>query len=214
MGAEVDGRLATDFFGEDIACCERRISMALDPSDDLVPENDKFADTKARLRSLPLVERVALEVKLAKDLGLVITPDQLVSIGTPTRGVDQVEGDKVQADEKPGMPEYAANKSGGVDTDSRGSMAEALRAMGLGGDVDVVGVRDLIRRLDETSTADSGGSNVVELAVRLHERLELLAMRGDHPDLVAAGGAAVSKAVFGDAGAGSGQAGPGGTSNR
>jgi hypothetical protein len=98
--------------------------------------------------------------------------------------------------------------------DSRGSMADSLRAMGLGGDVDVGGVRDLIRRLDETPAADSGGADTVELAVRLHERLEMLAMRGDHPDLVAAGGAAVSKAVFGDAAPGSGKPGPGGTSNR
>jgi hypothetical protein len=188
--------------------------MASDPSDDLVPGNDKFADTKARLRSLPLAERVALEVKLARDLGLVITPDQLVSIGAPTTGQDQVEGDNVQPDEKPGMPEYAANKSGGMHVDSRGSMADSLKAMGLGGDVDVVGVRDLIRRLDETPAADSSGPGTVELAVRLHERLELLTMRGDHPDLVAAGGAAVSKAVFGDAGPGSGKSGPGSTSNR
>jgi hypothetical protein len=202
------------FFRDVIACCERRVSMSVDPSDDLVPGNDKFADTKARFRSLPLTERVALEVKLARDLGIVVTPDQLVSIGAPTRGHVQGQDDNAQPQASPGTPEYTGNKSGGVHADTRGSMADVLATMGLDGDVDVAGVRDLIRRLDQTPSAESGGSDTVELAVRLNERVESLAARGLHPDLVAAGGAAVSKAIFGDAGPGSGRPGPGGTSNR
>lgn len=187
-----------------------------DPSERLQPNQGKFADIKARLQTLPLAERVALEVRLAKELGIVITPEQLISIASPTTGRSRNDDIAPPGSEgRQGAIVPTSSAWGGVDMDARAGVAATLKAMGLGSDLDAGSVREAIRRLDEPTSGAYGSLDLAGLIAGLHDRLELLAARGDHPELVAQGRASLARAVFAAAAAADpSKPGPGGAPNR
>lgn len=185
--------------------------MARDPSEGLMPQKGKFADVRTKLKNLPLAERAAFEVRLAKEFGITITPAQLTSVGTPSFGRTRIENHPMANSAADGK---ARRDWGGIDLDVRSSMSGSLQAVkGLAIDQDVDAVRQAIEEIEKNST-EYGISSLAYPIAELHAQLEMLAMRGDHPELVAKGQTILSKAIFRIPASEASSSGVGGTPNR
>src|SRR3954453_17374547 len=106
-------------------------------------EKGKFADIKEKLKTLPLPDRVALEIRLAKELGLAITPAELISIGTPTQVRTRIDHDSRA---RTTMQPNAAAYGRGSNLESRRAIARTFKAGGLTSDLEIGSVREAIKQ--------------------------------------------------------------------
>jgi hypothetical protein len=149
-----------------------------------------LADLNKTLRELPLAERIAREVKAARDAGLTVTAADLAAIASPatqrTALPVSIPG-RVEAD-------FLAL---GIDTDqpdleARGSLKKTFAGLGAIDPGRLAAIREGVKALSETGPL----AGKADLAADLQHDLDLLALRGGHADLLKEADAAFDRAFF------------------
>lgn len=165
----------------------------------------RFAELKKKLTTLPMAERVAQEVRLAREAGIVVTATEAASIARPTERLHRLHDDLIVA-----VPSAQCAMEGGQghDLSVRANLASAMRDSGLFDDASVSVARDMVRRLSEGNPA-----GLEELLTRATPHLELLAIRGDHAGLLTQAREALAKVAFGHVDAAADRNGAAGTRN-
>jgi hypothetical protein len=166
---------------------------------------ERFAEMKKKLASLPMAERVAQEVRLAREAGITVTATEAASIARPMERLHRVHPDIA---EPVAHPPCALEGGQASDLAARANLAAAMRETGLFDDASAAIARDMVRRLGEGDPAA-----LEELLTRATPHLELLAVRGDSAGLLAQAREAVARIAFGHVDAGADRNGAAGTRN-
>lgn len=167
---------------------------------------ERFAELKKKLATLPTAERVAQEVRLAREAGITVTATEAASIARPIERLHRVHHvDLVEA----AAPSPCMHEGGqGIDLDNRNNFAAAVRETGLLNAASASQVRDMVQHLAEGNPAA-----LEDLLTRATPHLELLAACGEHAGLLAQARDAVAKLAFGHVDAGADRNGAAGTRN-
>lgn len=150
---------------------------------------ERFAELKKKLATLPTAERVAQEVRLAREAGITVTATEAASIARPTERLHRVHVDLVEA---AAPPACALEGGQGIDLESRANFAAAVRETGLLNATSAGQVRELIQRMTECNPAA-----LEDLLTRATPHLELLAACAEHEGLLSQARDAVAKLAFG-----------------
>lgn len=165
--------------------------------------NNEFAEFKQRLKSAPLAERFRIEMQRARELGLSITPDQLVAIASPSFGRTRLDHDQGAA--------TVNSHWSGVDIDIRRSMQAIVSSSSFGVRRDGSSLRDTIMELD--SGRYSNPSDLGALVTDIQSRVDVLTAAGDLPEMMSQVDAAFARTVFSNVDAGQSEQGLGGAPN-
>lgn len=152
--------------------------------------NSELDDFKQKLKRAPVAERLRMEMQRAKELGLSITPEQLIAIGTPSYGRTKLE------DEHGAVK--AASDWGGVDMDIRRSMQPIISASAFRVGPDSGRIRDAVMRLGD-ARANLNPQDLGGLVSDIQSRLELLTTAGDLPEMMSQVDAAFANGIFANA---------------
>lgn len=154
---------------------------------------ERFAEMKKKLAALPTAERVAQEVRLAREAGITVTATEAASIARPTERLHRVHVDLAEAVALPPNAAACAHEGGqGIDLDSRANFAAAVRDTGLLGTASASLAREMVQRMAEGNPAA-----LEDLLTLATPHLELLAACGEHAGLLAQARDAVAKLAFG-----------------
>jgi hypothetical protein len=153
---------------------------------------ERFAELKKKLAALPTAERVAQEVRLAREAGITVTATEAASIARPIERLHRLHDDLAAAVLAPAAAPCMLEGGQGIDLDSRNNFADAVRETGLLNAASAGQVREMIQRMTEGNPAA-----LEDLLTRATPHLELLATCGEHAGLLAQARDAVAKLAFG-----------------
>lgn len=147
-------------------------------------DRQRFAEMKKSVVGLPPAERVAHEVRLARELGITVTTSQAAAV---TRSAER----RIRIHPETLLAASAAGHEGGQSADlaMRSSMADVFRTGAFMPAVQAACVRDMLKALRT-------GNNVEALVTRLDPLLELLTAHGGHEDLVREAKTAYAQTLF------------------
>ena len=140
-------------------------------------DRQRLAEMKKSIVKLPPAERVAHEVRLARELGITVTASEAAAVTRPVERRIRIHAEPLlHAAAGLGL---AAGHEGGQTADLavRRSTAEALKASAFMPAAQLGCVRDMLKAL-------RSGGDIDALVTRLDPLLELLASHGEHEDLV------------------------------
>lgn len=154
-----------------------------------IGDRQRFAELKQTMVNLSPAERVAHEVRLARENGLTVTATEAASITRPIERRMRVQAEPVLT--VTAAQVLMAGHEGGqsADLEGRRSMAEILKTSAFMPTVQAGCVRDTLKAL-------RSGENIDALVTRLDPQLELLVSYGEHEDLVREAKTAFSQTVF------------------
>ena len=151
--------------------------MTVEDSKITAGDRQRFAELKKSIVNLPPAERVAHEVRLARELGITVSASEAAAVTRPIERRIRVHAEPLLHAAAAQLP--IAGQEGGqtADLGVRRSMAEVLRSSAFTTSVQAGCVRDMLKALH-------AGNNVDALVTRLDPLLELLASSGEHEDLI------------------------------
>jgi len=148
-------------------------------------DRQRFAELKKALATMTGGERVAYEVRLAREHGMTVSATEAAAVLTPAERRMRVEF----AAAPPATALLAGHEGGqSGDLDLRRSMAEVLRTSAFVPPVQVGTVREMLRSMRSTS--------VETMITRLDPQLELLAAHGEYEDLIREAKTMVAQTLF------------------
>lgn len=167
---------------------------------------ERFAEMKKKLAALPTAERVAQEVRLAREAGITVTATEAASIARPIERLHRVH--HVDLAEAAAPLPCALEGGQGVDLDSRANFAAAVRETGLLNAASASFAREMVQRM-----TDGNPAALEDLLTRATPHLELLAACGEHAGLLSQARDAVARLAFGHIDPAADRNGPAGTRN-
>jgi len=162
-------------------------------------QRGEMNEKKKTLTRLPLAERVAHEVRLARELGITVTASEAASIGRPVERRSRVEIEPLSACSRPGLASAAeqvlmAGHECGQTANlaMHGGVSEVFKSSTFTLPIHEAGVRDMIKALRTTGDVDT-------LVTRLSDHLDILAARGDRDDIIREAKRAFDQTLFANA---------------
>jgi hypothetical protein len=160
-------------------------------------QRGEMNEIKKTLAELPLAERVAREVRLARELGITVTASEAASIGQPVERRSRVQMEPLHAcsglasaAERVLMAGHECGQSANLDMHS--GVSEVFKSSTFTLPIQEAGVRDMIKAL-------RAGGDIDTLVTRLTDHLDILAARGDRDDIVREAKRAFAQTLFANA---------------
>lgn len=147
-------------------------------------DRHRMNELKASLASLSPAERIAQEIRLAREQGITVTASEAARIGRPIEGMVRLKSQALHAaDHAPHEPGQSA------DLGMRQTAGSVLRASPFMPASPAGAVRDMLKTL-------GSGHDVDALVTRLDPLLTLLAATGEHEDLIREAKTVFARTVF------------------
>ena len=150
----------------------------------------RLGELKKRLSGLPRAERVAQEVRTARELGITVTATEAASIGVAIEQRNRAPLELIFEPARLYDRDLRAGHEGGqgVDLGPRRSIEAELTASGFMRVAQLANTQELLRQLGDADTE--------ELVTRLEPQLELFAALGGRGDVIRQAKKAYAKVVF------------------
>jgi hypothetical protein len=161
-------------------------------------QRGEMNEKKKALTRLPLAERIAQEVRLARELGITVTASEAASIGRPVERRSRVQMEPLHACSGSALASAAEVLMAGhecgqtANLDMHGGVSEVFKSSTFTLAIQEPGIRDMIKALRTAGDVDT-------LVTRLSAHLDILAARGDHDDLVREAKRAFAQTLFANA---------------
>lgn len=150
----------------------------------------KFAGLKQSLSGLPPAERIAQELRIARDMGLAVSATEAASIGRPMQNRFRADAALMRAAEiAPVCGARAPDNGQSADLSMRRSAAQALLSSAFTPALQAGDVRELAKSL-------RGAADLESAVVRMSAQLELISARGDQQDLAREAILAIEHTIF------------------
>lgn len=163
------------------------------PSENQRPAHEiraKFAEMKRSLSGLAPAERIAQELRFAREFGLTVTATEAASIVRPTQNRFQADAALMRppaaVDE---CSQIVRERGQGADLSMRRAMSDVLRSSAFTPSSHSAHIRELNKSLRTTADVES-------VITRVSAEIDLAAARGDQHDLVREALSAIEQAVF------------------